>query len=97
VASNAASRISSHAGLGAARSSGLRDTDTRERESIRKFRWADSISMLSVWVPKKSRRTARSAGRGRISTVWEINCCPSPLRGSSRSEHRAKLTGLSYA
>jgi hypothetical protein len=46
-------------------------------------------------VPKKSRRTARSAGRGRISTECEINCCPSPDLGSSRSEHRAKLTGLS--
>ena len=34
-------------------------------------------------------------GRGRISTVWESNCCPSPLIGSSRSEQRAKLTGLS--
>jgi len=73
----------------------LRDTETRERESIRKLRCADSIRMLSVWVPKKSRRTARSAGRGRISTEWEINCCPSPDFGSSRSEHRAKLTGLS--
>ena len=40
-------------------------------------------------------RTARSAGRGRISTEWEINCCPSLLRGSNRSEQRAKLTGLS--
>jgi hypothetical protein len=37
----------------------------------------------------------RSAGRGLMSTVCEISCCPSPLRGSSRSEHRAKLTGLS--
>ena len=37
----------------------------------------------------------RSAGRGRISTAWESNCCPSPLMGSSRSEQRAKLTGLS--
>jgi hypothetical protein len=51
--------------------------------------------MLSVWVPKKSRRMVRSAGRGLMSTVCEISCCPSPLRGSSRSEHRAKLTGLS--
>ena len=47
--------------------------------------------------PRPVERTARSAGRGRISTEGEINCCPSPLRGSSRSEHRAKLTGLSYA
>ena len=82
-------------GSARARSSALRDTETRERESIRKLRCAVSIRMLSVWVPKKSRRTVRSAGRGRISTVWEISCCPSPLRGSSRSEHRAKLTGLS--
>ena len=67
----------------------------RERESMRRLRCAVSIWMLSVWVPKKSRRTVRSAGRGLISTVWEINCCPSPLRGSSRSEHRAKLTELS--
>ena len=36
-----------------------RDTETRERESIRKLRCAVSIRMLSVWVPKKSRRTAR--------------------------------------
>jgi len=51
--------------------------------------------MFSVCVPKKSRRTVRSAGFGRISTLCETSCCPSPLLGSSRSEHRAKLTGLS--
>ena len=43
--------------------------------------------------PRKYRRYV--AGRGLISTAWESNCCPSPLRGSSRSEQRAKLTGLS--
>jgi hypothetical protein len=48
-----------------------------------------------VCVPKKSRLTVRSAGRGLISTACEISCCPSPLLGSSRSEHRAKLIGLS--
>ena len=81
--------------LCAARPGALRDTDTRERESIRRLRCGVSISTLSVWVPKKSRRTVRSAGRGRISTVCETNCWPPPLFGSSRSEHRAKLTGLS--
>jgi len=95
VASNATSRTSSHDGLGAVRSSTCRDTDTRERESIRRLRCAVSIRTLSVWVPKKSRRTVRSVGRGRISTLWEISCWPSPVRGSSRSEQRAKLTGLS--
>ena len=95
MASNATSRMSSHDGLGAVRSGAWRETETRERESIRKLRCAASISTLSVWVPKKSCRTVRSAGRGRISTEWEINCCPSPDFGSSRSEHRAKLTGLS--
>ena len=39
-----------------------RDTETRERESIRKLRCAVSITTLSVWVPKKSCRTVRSAG-----------------------------------
>jgi len=37
----------------------------------------------------------RSAGRGLISTLCETSFCPSSLRGSSRSEQRAKLTGLS--
>jgi hypothetical protein len=46
-------------------------------------------------VPKKSRLTVRSAGFGLISTECETSCWPSPLRGSSRSEQRAKLTGLS--
>jgi len=54
-----------------------------------------SITTLSVKVPKKSRREVRSAGRGRISTLWEISCCPSPLLGSSHKVQRAKLTGLS--
>jgi hypothetical protein len=44
--------------------------------------------MLSVWVPKKSCLTVRSAGRGLISTVCETSCWPLPLFGSSRSEHR---------
>jgi hypothetical protein len=77
------------------RPSACRETDTRDLESIRKLRCAVSIRTLSVWVPKKSRRTVRSAGRGRISTLWETSCWPSPVRGSSRSEQRAKLTGLS--
>ena len=54
-------------------------------------RCAVSIRTLSVWVPRKSRRTVRSAGRGLISTLCETSCCPSPLLGSSRSEQRAKL------
>jgi len=82
-------------GLGAVRPGVCRNTETRERESIRRWRCGASITMLSVWVPKKSRRTVRSAGRGLISTLCETSCWPSPLRGSSRSEHRAKLTELS--
>ncbi len=62
---------------------------------MRKFRCDASITTLSVKVPKKSRREVRSAGRGRISTLCETSSCPSPLRGSSRSVQRAKLTGLS--
>ena len=77
------------------RPSAWRETDTRDLESIRRLRCAVSISTLSVWVPKKSRRTVRSAGFGLISTECETSCWPSPLRGSSRSEQRAKLTGLS--
>ncbi len=70
-------------------------TDTRDLESMRRVRCGVSIRMLSVWVPKKSCRMVRSAGRGLISTPCEINCWPPPLSGSSRSEHRAKETGLS--
>jgi hypothetical protein len=95
VASNATSRTLSHDGLGAARPGAWRDSETRDLESMRRLRCAVSIRTLSVWVPKKSRLTVRSAGRGRISTLWETSCCPSPLLGSSRSEQRAKLTGLS--
>src|ERR1700722_7052962 len=95
VASKATSRTLSHGRLCAVRSGALRETETLDRESIRRLRCGVSISTLSVWVPKKSCRTVRSAGRGRISTVCETNCCPLPLLGSSRSEHRAKLTGLS--
>jgi len=40
-------------------------------------------------------RAVRSAGRGLMSTACDTSCWPSPLFGSSRSEHRAKLTGLS--
>jgi len=72
-----------------------RETETRDRLSMRRLRCAVSISTLSVWVPKKSWRTVRSAGRGLMSTLCETNCCPSPFLGSSRSEHRAKLTELS--
>ena len=46
----------------------MRETETRERESIRRLRCDVSITMLSVWVPKKSCRTVRSAGFGLIST-----------------------------
>ncbi|MCP1739533.1 hypothetical protein ACVMHY_006955 [Bradyrhizobium barranii subsp. barranii] len=87
----------SQGGLTASRAGGLRETDTRERESMRKFRCAASITTLSVSVPKKSRRTWRSDGRGRISTLCEISSWPLPLFGSSRSVQRAKLTGLSYS
>ena len=45
--------------------------------------------------PRPADRTVRSAGRGLMSTVCETNCWPPPLLGSSRSEQRAKLTGLS--
>ncbi|GLR86746.1 hypothetical protein GCM10007857_34570 [Bradyrhizobium iriomotense] len=85
----------SQGGLKASRAGGVRDTDTRERESIRKLRCGASIKILSVRVPKKSRRTLRLAGRGRISTLCEMSSCPSPLLGSRRSVQRAKLTGLS--
>ena len=95
AASNATSRTRSQGGLGAARSGALRETETRDRELMRRLRCAVSIEMFSVSVPKKSRRAVRSAGFGRISTLCEISCCPSPFLGSSRSEHRAKLTGLS--
>jgi hypothetical protein len=95
VASKATSRTLSHSGLGAARPGAFRETDTRDLESMRKLRCEVSIRMLSVWVPKKSCLTVRSAGRGLMSTVCEASSCPSPLRGSSRSEQRAKLTGLS--
>ena len=44
---------------------------------------------------RTERREVRSAGFGRISTLWDISSCPSPLFGSSRSEQRANLTGLS--
>jgi len=64
---------------------------------MRKLRCAASITTLSVSVPKKSRRTLRSEGRGRISTWCEISFWPPPLLGSSRSVQRAKLTGLSYS
>ncbi|MGY4508249.1 hypothetical protein ACVIN2_001703 [Bradyrhizobium sp. USDA 3650] len=87
----------SQPGLAAARAGGWRDTFTRERESMRRVRCAASITTLSVRVPKKSRRTLRSAGRGRISTLCEISSWPWPLLGSSRSVQRAKLTGLSYS
>ena len=40
-------------------------------------------------------RVARLAGFGLISTLCETSFWPSPLVGSSRSEQRAKLTGLS--
>ncbi len=95
MASNATSRTLSQAGLCAARSGATRETETRERESIRKLRCAVSISTFSVWVLKKSCRMVRSTGRGLISTLCEISCWPSPLFGSSRSEQRAKLTALS--
>ncbi|HJX21095.1 MAG TPA: hypothetical protein VJ454_08890, partial [Steroidobacteraceae bacterium] len=91
-ASSATSRTLSHDGLGAVRPSAWRETETRDLESILKLRCAVSISTLSVWVPKKSRLAVRSAGFGLMSTECETSCCPSPLRGSSRSEHRAKLT-----
>ena len=45
--------------------------------------------------PKKSRREVRSAVLGRMSTLCEISCWPPPLIGSSLSEQRAKLTGMS--
>ena len=95
LASIATSRTLSQGRLWARRSGALRDTDTLDRESIRKLRCAVSIRMLSVWVPKKSHRVVRSAGRGLMSTLCEINSWPSPSLGCSRSEHRAKLTGLS--
>ena len=68
---------------------------TEERESIRKVRCGVSIETVSMWIPKKSARMVRSAGFGRMSTVCDTSCWPSPLLGSSRSEQRAKLTGLS--
>src|ERR1700722_9922427 len=95
VASNATSRTLSHPRLCAARPGALRETETRDLESIRRLRCGISIRTLSVCVPKKSCRTVRPAGRGLISTVCETNCCPPPLLGSSRNEQRAKLTGLS--
>jgi len=95
LTSNAASRTPSHAGLSALRPGAWRDSVTRERESMRKVRCGVSIDTLSMRIPKKSERTVRSAGRGRMSTACETSCWPSPLFGSSRSEQRAKLTGLS--
>jgi hypothetical protein len=89
------SRTLSQDGLGAVRPGALRDTETRDLESMRKCRCAVSITTLSVSVPKKSRLAVRWDGRGLMSTVCEINCCPSPVLGSSRSEQRAKLTALS--
>ena len=64
---------------------------------MRRWRCWVSMTMLSVKVPKKSRRAVRSEGRGRMSTLWEISSWPPPLSGSSRSEQRAKLTLLSYS
>ena len=97
VASNATSRTLSHDGLGAARSGALRDTETRERELIRRLRCAVSIRTLSVWVPKKSRRTVRSAGRGRISTRVrnQLLAVAAPRlqpQRAARETHRAFVT-----
>ena len=69
----------SQGGLEASRAGGCRKTDTRERESIRKLRCAASITTLSVSVPKKSRRTWRSAPENSAPTNARTHAAASAL------------------
>jgi hypothetical protein len=71
---------------------GAGETDTRDRESVRKVQCGASIRMLSTGAEEIAARCGPPAAYNRRVRNQFL---PSPLRGSSRSEHRAKFTGLS--